>query len=67
MMNKLDLINLGKNKAARLKLYEKHQHKGLFVKRIDGRDFLTPLDLANCIMALKNDLKELREKYESID
>lgn len=63
----MDIVNLGKNKAARLKLYEKHQHKGLFVKRIEGREFLTPQDLANCIMALKNDLKELRVKYESLD
>ena len=64
-MDKIDIVNLGKNKAARLKLYERNQHKGLVVKKADGsRDFLKPYDLANAIMTLKNELKLLREKYK---
>ena len=65
-MTRDDIVNIGKNKAARLKLYERNQHKGLFVKKIDGRVFLTPKDLADCIMVLKNELKELRIKYHSL-
>ena len=65
-MTRDDIVNLGRLKKSRLELYQKHQHKGLFVKKPDGRVFLTPKDLADCIYTLKNDLKELRAKYRAL-
>ncbi len=65
-MTRDDIVNLGRLKNSRLELYQKYQHKGLHVKKPDGRVFLTPKDLADCIYALKNDLKELRAKYRAL-